>query len=132
MLNPPRRKVKRTRSGGRRIKCPEHGCFVHSTSQKHRLFTCTAQYGQHFGANGRQALVETPGEVCVTDEWLEAFWCPECQDTNWHLVKKTETGHELASIPPRLWERTLGTVYPWGNPSVSEYSRKQSRPPQYG
>jgi hypothetical protein len=66
------------------------------------------------------------------EEWLEAFWCQECQQTTWYRVRKSVAGHELSPVPPQLWENTLGTVSPWGNPSVSEFTRRQARRPQCG
>jgi hypothetical protein len=104
---------------------------VHSVSQKHRLFNCHVQ-PQRFGIQGRQTVAEVPSETCLPNEWLEAFWCRECQQTNWYCVKKIGALHTLSPIPPQLWQYTLGTAYPWGNPSVSEYSRRHARPPHCG
>jgi len=64
--------------------------------------------------------------VSLTGEWLEGFWCEECQETKWYHVRKRENTYQLSVAPPELWQQAAGLAHPNGNPSVSEFTRKQA------
>jgi hypothetical protein len=73
-------------------------------------------------------LVSSKTTVSLEGEWLEAFWCDHCQSTRWHHVKKTgDRSYKLAIVPPELWQNVARVVNPNGNPSVGEFTRRQSR-----
>lgn len=38
-------------------------------------------------------LVATKTTALLEDEWLEAFWCDECQETKWYHVKKVDVSN---------------------------------------
>ena len=80
----------RKRSKRRAIYCPDHQVYLHSVSQKYSLFAASAEQLRERGY-GRQSatlVVATYGTVALNGEWLEAFWCDECQDTRWYHVKQ--------------------------------------------
>ena len=66
--------------------------------------------------------------VTLDREWLEAFWCSGCQKTEWYHVCKTgDRAYTLRIAPSELWQQAQGVLDPRGNPSVGEFTRRQSR-----
>lgn len=118
----------RNRSKRRAIYCPIHKCYINSVSQKYPLFADKAGQLQQRGVKRRYALILVASKTAVslTGEWLEGFWCEECQETTWYHVRKRENSYQLSVAPPELWQQAAGLTYPGGNPSVSEFSRKQA------
>ena len=128
----------RKRSKRRAIYCPVHGCFLHSVSQKYKLFASHPGQLQKKGIGRQNALILIASQTAVLleDEWLEAFWCDECQQTKWyHVIKNTNDNHQnlerisysISVAPPHLWEQAVGVDEARGNPSVSEFSRRHAR-----
>ena len=120
----------RNRSKKRAIYCPIHGSYLNSVSQKYPLFADRAGQLQQRGMSRRSAmmLVKSKTAVSLQGEWLEAFWCEECQQTKWYHVRKVEERKYIVSVAPTaLWQQVDGVVYPGGNPSVGEFSLRQSR-----
>jgi len=121
----------RKRSKRRAILCPEHGIHLNSVSQKYPLFACDAHHLRERGY-GRQTatlLVATYGTVPLNGEWLESFWCDHCQETRWYYVKREADNRTftLTPAPKELWQQVSGVVNPYGNPTVSEFTRKAAR-----
>ncbi|MFZ4665393.1 MAG: hypothetical protein ACOYME_03080 [Prochlorotrichaceae cyanobacterium] len=121
----------RKRSKRRAILCPEHGIHMDSVSQKYPLFACDAHHLRERGY-GRQTatlLVATYGTVPLNGEWLESFWCDHCQETRWYYVKREADNRTftLTPAPKELWQQVSGVVNPYGNPTVSEFTRKAAR-----
>lgn len=120
----------RKRSKRRAIYCPIHSCYLDSASPKYALFADQAEQLQQRGVGRKQAmlLMASKTTVQLNGEWLEAFWCPECQKTEWFYVQKTdERTYEIAPAPAELWQQVAGVIHPQGNPSVGEFTRRQSR-----
>ena len=120
----------RNRSKKRAIYCPVHGCYLNSVSQKFPLFAERAGQLQQRGMSRRSAmmLVQTKTTVSLVGEWLEAFWCEDCQETKWYHVKKIDERRYTVSVAPReLWLQVDGVVYPGRNPSVSEFTLRSAR-----
>ncbi|WP_316436946.1 hypothetical protein [Leptolyngbya sp. NK1-12] len=73
-------------------------------------------------------LVASRATVPLEGEWLEAFWCSECQQTRWYHVRKTsDRTYEVSLAPAELWQQATGVIHPQGNPSVGEFTRKHAR-----
>lgn len=124
----------RNRSKRRAIFCPIHGCCLHSVSQKYPLFADRPGQLQQRGMSRRSAmmLVQSKTAVSLQGEWLEAFWCEECQQTKWYYVRKVEERKYVVSVAPReLWQQVDGVVNPRGNPSVGEFTRRQGKGASY-
>lgn len=120
----------RKRSKRRAICCPIHGCYLDSSSQKYRIFADHAGQLQSRGINRRSALmlVASQTAVLIEGEWLESFWCEECQETKWYHVRKSDNHtYQVSAAPQELWQQVVGVVNPEGNPSVGEFTRRQSR-----
>lgn len=123
----------RKRSKRRSILCPIHHCHLDSVSQKYSLYADRPEQLQQRGINRKNALmlVATRTSVSLPGEWLEAFWCRCCQDTKWYHVHKSEQIYNLSLAPPELWQQATGVIDPRGNPSVGEFTRRQSRTIHY-
>jgi hypothetical protein len=67
-----------------------HSCYLDSVSQKYALYADRAEHLQQRGMNRRDALMLVASQTAVPldGEWLEAFWCPECEKTQWYHVRK--------------------------------------------
>jgi hypothetical protein len=124
----------RNRSKRRAIYCPIHGCYLDSVSQKHRLYADKAEQLRDRGM-GRKTAVKVIASfttVPLTGEWLEAFWCGECQQNEWYWVKQSDTQtYQLEPIPEDLWQQAQGVISPEGNPTVSEFTLRQSKRMNY-
>ncbi len=127
------KKRNRKRSKRRGIYCPIHDCYLDSVSQKYPLFA--SQPGQlqkrGFSRKTAQLLIIDRTAIPLQGEWVEAFWCVHCQRTKWYHVCKVENNYEISLAPPELWQSVSGVIDPNGNPSVSEFTRKQSQTLKY-
>lgn len=120
----------RKRTKRRAIYCPKHGCYIDNASKKYPLFADRAEQLQERGMPRQNALrlVSARTAVTIEGEWIEAFWCEECQQTTWYHVCKGEDRAFQVTIASRdLWQYASGAVDPDGNPSVGEYTRRNSR-----
>ncbi len=120
----------RKRSKRRAIYCPIHGCYLNSVSQKYQLYADRAGQLQQRGIPRRNALMLVANQTAVPldGEWIEAFWCEQCQQTNWYHVRKGENcTYEIRIVPPELWQQVTGVIDPDGNPSVGEFTRRHAR-----
>ena len=129
-----RRQRNRNRSKRRAIFCPIHQCHLDSVSQKYPLYASKAEHLQQRGYSRKRALTVMAGygTVPLDGEWLEAFWCDQCQETQWYHVKKHEGNHyTLIPAPEHLWMQAANVIMPTGNPSVGEFTRKQARQTKY-
>lgn len=99
-------------------------------SQKYHLYADQAGQLQQRGMNRRNALLLVANQTAVPieGEWLEAFWCEQCQQTKWyHVCKTDERAYEIKLAPPDLWQQVTGVIDPQGNPSVGEFTRRHAR-----
>lgn len=124
----------RKRSKRRAIYCPAHGCYLDSTSRKYRLFADRPEQLRERGMKRLSALmlIKSCTAVSISGEWLEEFWCPDCQEKNWYHVRKQEEPNQRATYqlqlaPEPLWQQVSGVIQPGGNPSVSEFTRRSAR-----
>ncbi|MBF2066326.1 MAG: hypothetical protein IGS39_18190 [Calothrix sp. C42_A2020_038] len=123
----------RKRSKRRAIFCPIHGCYLDSASQKYSLYADTVGQLQQRGVRRKEAmmLMANSAAICLDGEWLEAFWCDQCQSIEWYYVKKKERVYEISVAPAELWQRAIGVSHPEGNPSVGEFTRRHARMASY-
>jgi hypothetical protein len=120
----------RKRTKRRAIYCPTHSGYMDSTSKKYPLFADQAEQLQQRGMSRQNALrlVSARVAVPITGEWIEAFWCEQCQDSKWYHVCKGEDRSFQVTIAPRdLWQYASGAINPDGNPSVGQFTRRNSR-----
>lgn len=125
----PRR---RSRSPRRRLFCPLHPeTQLFSVSAKLGLFT--TELGDlivrgHGRATAATLLHAFKHVVPLQNEWLEGFWCEDCQQSRWwHVRRHDRVQHSLSPIPHELWQQASGVIHPRGNPSVSDFSRRAAR-----
>ena len=102
---------------------------------KHALYASKAEHLQQRGMGRKPALMLTQSRQAVPlmGEWLEAFWCQECQERRWYHVRKLSEGnhYQVSLAPEWLWQQATGVIDPAGNPSASEFSRRQARALKY-
>ena len=132
--------LNRKRSKRRAIYCPSHGCYLDSVSRRYQLYADRAEQLQQRGMGRLTAItvVKTYTAVPIEGEWLEAFWCSECQETIWYHVKRYDPGgthvrprFEVRPAPQPLWQQVAGVIQPDGNPSVGEFTRRSARMTTY-
>ncbi|OLT55646.1 hypothetical protein [Moorea bouillonii] len=120
----------RKRSKRRAIVCPIHGCYLDSVSQKYRLFADRPGQLQTRGVKQKYALmlIASKTTVAIEGEWVEAFWCNQCQKTKWyHVCKSGDRTYKVSLAPAELWQQVTGVIDPDGNSSVGEFTRRQSK-----
>nr|MDF0367305.1 hypothetical protein [Nodosilinea sp. TSF1-S3] len=99
-------------------------------SQKYPLFATKSEQLQQSGLSRRTALtlIASLGTVPLQGQWLEAFWCCDCQRSQWYHVHKTDGNHyAVYTVPDALWLQAAGVILPTGNPTVGEFTRRQAR-----
>jgi len=73
-------------------------------------------------------VIATHTAVPLKDDWLEQFWCPECDQKRWYHIHETgPRQYRVRLAPDELWQQVEGIVHPDGNPSVGEFTRTQAR-----
>jgi len=122
----------RKRSKRRAIYCLVHGCYLDSVSPKYSLYADDSEELEKRGIGKQNAhlLLATKTTVPLNGEWLEAFWCQECQNTKWYRVKKHFATYSVVRASAELWQKAMGVINPEGNPSVGEFTRRYARQPQ--
>jgi hypothetical protein len=129
-------KRNRSRSKRRQILCPRHGCHMDSVSPKHSIFGAQVEHLQQAGFDRGLAamLMSQNTTISIPGEWLEKFWCIECEQAEWYRIKRylrpdgggaAQYHVELAA--QELWQRVSGVHDPAGNPSVGEFTRTQAK-----
>ena len=120
----------RKRSKRRQIFCPSHGCLVDSTSPKYPLYADQVEHLKQRGVGNKTARLVMANRTTVSlkGEWLEQFWCPECQNKYWYYIQETTPRCYTVSLAPEnLWQQVQGVILAQGNPSVGEFTRRQSK-----
>ncbi|MFQ3612608.1 MAG: hypothetical protein SNJ68_02690 [Cyanobacteriota bacterium] len=120
----------RKRSQRRQIFCPIHGCFLDSVSPKYPLFADSAGQLQvrGMGIKTSRLVMSAYKVVPLVGEWIEEFWCSECQESKWYHIRKIgERNYEVRVAKDDLWQNASKVVNPHQNPSVSEYTFRVSR-----
>lgn len=123
----PRRRARR-----RELRCPVHPTLkLFSVSAKHHIYLTDRGALMLRGLSKRRAdaVMQAYRQVLpLTDEWIEGFWCEGCNGTNWwHVRRHDRHEYSLSRVPAELWEQASGVIRPEGNPSVSQYTRRQAR-----
>lgn len=119
----------RKRSKRRAIFCPLHLCYMDSVSPKYAVYADRPEHLQQQGINrlNSQILVAAHTTVPLKGQWIECFWCDECQATAWYHVWQHEREFILKPASQSEWQRATGVINPDGNPSVGEFTRRQAR-----
>lgn len=123
----PRRRARR-----RELRCPLHPeQKIFSVSPKHHLYVTDVGQLMLRGLSKRRAdelLAAYRRVLPLTNEWIECFWCDDCGSTRWwHVQRHDRHDYSLNSVPRELWEQATGVIRVEGNPTVSQFSRRQAR-----
>jgi hypothetical protein len=122
----------RRRPRRRELFCPSHPeQKLISVSGKHHLYLTDVGQLVIRGLSRKKAdeiLAAFNHVLPLNDEWLECFWCDDCQNSVWwHVKRKDRLSHSLHPAPRELWEQATGVIRPEGNPTISEFSRRHAR-----
>lgn len=123
----PRRRARR-----RELRCPLHPeQKIFSVSPKHHLYVTDVGQLMLRGLSKRRAdelLAAYRRVLPLTNEWIECFWCDDCACTSWwHVQRHDRHDYSLNKVPRELWEQATGVIRVEGNPTVSQFSRRQAR-----
>jgi len=123
----PRRRARR-----RELHCPLHPeQKIFSVSPKHHLYVTDVGQLMLRGLSKRRAdelLAAYRRVLPLTNEWIECFWCDDCASTTWwHVRRHDRHDYSLSKVPRELWEQATGVIRAEGNPTVSQFSRRQAR-----
>jgi hypothetical protein len=131
----------RKRSKRRAIYCQLHGGYLDSVSKKYHLYADRAGQLEQRGISRLKALtlIANHTTILLENEWLEAFWCDDCQGTKWYYIHrqvsltpgKPPFVYKASLAPEELWQQVGGLIHPNGNPSVSEFTSRNSRRVNY-
>ncbi|MBW4589687.1 hypothetical protein G7B40_030940 [Aetokthonos hydrillicola Thurmond2011] len=119
----------RRRPKRRGIFCLNHPeTYLESRSRKLRLFAI--EEGQLSAKSRRkgsiQKVLASNGAQVLPGEWLEQFWCPQCQVTAWYHVTQKEQNFAVSPALSSFWKQVSGVSWPGQNPTVSQYSQNQA------
>lgn len=122
----------RRRPKRRELHCPLHPeQRIFSVSPKHHLYLTDVGQLMLRGLSKRRAdelLAAYRHVLPLTDEWIECFWCDDCASTSWWHVKRQDRHvYSLHPVPRQLWEQATGVIRTEGNPTVSQFTRRQAR-----
>lgn len=122
----------RRRPRRRELFCPLHPEEkLFSVSPKHYLYVTEVGQLVIRGLNRRKAdelLAAYKHVLPLTNEWLECFWCASCGTSAWwHVRRHDRLEHSLSKVARELWEQATGVIRPEGNPTVSQFTRRQAR-----
>jgi hypothetical protein len=123
----------RKRSKRRGILCPQHSCCLDSVSKKYNLFADQVEQLRDRGLNRLRAHLVMANRTTVPlhGEWLEEFWCAECQGRNWYYVRLEDKAYQVSLAPRELWMQVSGVIDPAGNISVGEFTRNSAKRNDY-
>ncbi|MFN5194651.1 MAG: hypothetical protein ACK5E6_09530 [Cyanobacteriota bacterium] len=124
--------AQRRRPRRRELFCPLHPEHrLYSVSPKHHLYLTDAGQLVIRGlrrSRAAEVMQAYRHVVPLNDEWLEAFWCDGCATTTWwHVKRHDRLEYSLQVVSRELWENATGVIRPEGNPTVSQFTRRQAR-----
>ncbi|MDB9445944.1 hypothetical protein [Anabaena sp. CS-542/02] len=113
----------RNRSKRRAIYCPIHSCDLDSVSRKYRI-----DADKFLSRRTGSLLISKYRTVPIKAEWLEAFWCQECQQRNWYYIRHFDDGrYEISLAPRELWQQVTGLIDSQVHGSMGDFTRMNAR-----
>lgn len=66
--------------------------------------------------------------MVLSQEWLEELFCPSCGHSRWcHITRHGRAQHTVKWAPRELWEKVAHVDPLVSNPTVSQFTRRESR-----
>jgi hypothetical protein len=84
-----------------------------------------------FSRKNAMMLLTQYSSIVLQGEWLEEFWCSDCQSKYWYHVQYQGDCYVVKLAPYQLWQHASGVIDPNGNPSVGEFTRNTARRTEY-
>ena len=75
-----------------------------------------------------QLVIEAYPVLVLSNEWLEELFCPQCGSGRWcHITRHDRVQHTVRWAPRELWEQVAHVDPCVANPTVSAFTRRESR-----
>ncbi|MDJ0897306.1 MAG: hypothetical protein QNJ55_00730 [Xenococcus sp. MO_188.B8] len=119
----------------KRFYCPfcEQRLWRTGTSKYYLYYSGVGEIKENTNLSSKKAklLANTRTTYIDNNKWIEGFFCSE-HGALWLLVSVQEKVYEYKLAKQKDWLKTGKTLDPENfNPSVSEFTRRMSRKPQY-
>ena len=119
------------RSRRRALFCPAHPDQpIQGNGKKYYLHLLQPEQLRQRGFNAKktQLILNAYPVLVLSNEWLEELFCPKCSSSRWcHVIKHDKVSHTVRWAPRDLWEHVAHVDHIAGNPTVSEYTRRNAR-----
>ncbi|CAK6696797.1 hypothetical protein [Synechococcus sp. CBW1107] len=124
-------KRRRTRPLQRQLFCPAHPQErLFGVGRKYFLHLLTPEQLKQRGMSDRKAklVIQAYPVLVLSNEWLEELFCGCCGTSRWcHVTKHDRVRHTVRWAPRELWEQVAHVDPVVANPSVSQFSQRESR-----
>jgi len=115
----------------RQLCCPAHPeQRIEGNGKKYFLHLLTPEQLKARGMADKTAklVIQAYPVLVLSNEWLEELFCPACGSSRWcHVIKHDRVEHTVRWAPRDLWEQVAHVDPVVANPTVSEFTRRESR-----
>jgi hypothetical protein len=115
----------------RELWCPAHPeQRIEGNGKKYFLHLLTPEQLKARGMPDKKAklVIHAYPVLVLSNEWLEELFCPQCGTSTWcHVTKHDRIKHTVRWAPRDLWMQVAHVDPVVANPTVSEFTRRESR-----
>ena len=127
----PTKNRRNRRTKRRELFCPAHPeQRIEGNGQKFYLHLLSPQQLEQRGISAKRAqlIINAYPVLVLSNEWLEELYCPKCGRLEWcHVTKHDRVLHTVRWAPRELWEQVAHVDPVVANPSVSQFTRRESQ-----
>ena len=119
----------------RELWCPAHPeQRIEGNGKKYFLHLLKPEQLKARGMPDKKAklVIDAYPVLVLSNEWLEELFCPQCGTSTWcHVIKHDRVQHTVRWAPRDLWMQVAHVDPVVANPTVSEFTRRESRRHSY-